>query len=136
MATMDTIPLRTRKFIKPTIIKKRNRRFRFIDINRFVNFIYDRLDMDETTVNMHTRKRRCVEARQIAMFFCVRYLHEFYSYSDIGSVIGKKDHATVIHSMRTVQNHIETERSYRERIEDIDKKLRLIFNIREDEEKS
>jgi len=70
-----------------------------------------------------TRKREIVQARQIAMYFAKTLTKS--SLAAIGSQIGSKDHATVLHACKTVNNLIETDKSFRTCIDDIEKKLKL-----------
>ena len=65
------------------------------------------------------RLRELVNTRQVTMFF----LREFsdwktWSFSKIGGIYGK-DHATAMHARKTVQNQCDTNRCYRNEIEEI-----------------
>lgn len=61
-----------------------------------------------------TRKREIVNARQI-IFFLVRPCY-MLSLDSIGKHYGK-DHATVIHGIRQVSGHIETDKEFRSTVE-------------------
>ena len=69
-----------------------------------------------------TRKREIVQARQVAMFFSKTLTKS--SLTTIGSRIGGKDHATVLHACKTVNNLIETDKHFKLQIEEIEKKLK------------
>ena len=60
-----------------------------------------------------TRKEEIVFARQLIMFFAKKM--KIGSLSYIGAKFGK-DHATVLHSIKTINNYIDTDRLKRERI--------------------
>jgi chromosomal replication initiator protein len=45
------------------------------------------------------------------------------SLASIGMTCGGKDHATVLHACRTVNNLAETDKSFRVYLEELDKKL-------------
>jgi chromosomal replication initiator protein len=47
------------------------------------------------------------------------------SLASIGSHIGGKDHATVLHACKTVNNLIDTDKHFRNQINDIEKKLKV-----------
>jgi chromosomal replication initiator protein len=64
-------------------------------------------------IQAKTRKRDVVEARQVAMYLAKRNTKE--SLSAIGRNIGGKDHATVVHACKTVDNLLETNRDFREK---------------------
>jgi chromosomal replication initiator protein len=70
-----------------------------------------------------TRKREIVQARQIAMFFCKNLTKS--SLSTIGATIGGKDHATVLHAYKTISNLIETDKSFKLQIDEIERKIKF-----------
>lgn len=79
---------------------------------------------DETGIDVFAKTRyrgkRYVEARQLFTTFMVR--HTKKSYEDIGSMFDK-DHATITHSMKVVNNLCDTDMSYKCRYDKIDKQL-------------
>ncbi len=77
--------------------------------------------MDVETLQSKTRKRHIVQARQIAMFFAKKMTKA--SLASIGSQIGKRDHATVLHACKTVNNLSSTDKQFRKFVEDLNKKL-------------
>ena len=68
-----------------------------------------------------TRKREIVQARQIAMYLGRSLTAN--SLTAIGSQIGAKDHATVLHACNTVQDLISTDRAFKQYVADIEKIL-------------
>jgi chromosomal replication initiator protein len=78
-------------------------------------------DMDVSTLQSKTRKRHIVQARQLAMYFSKRMTKA--SLASIGAQIGKRDHATVLHACRTVDNLSETDRQFRKYVEELTQKL-------------
>jgi chromosomal replication initiator protein len=62
-----------------------------------------------------------VQARQLAMYFSKRMTKA--SLASIGSQIGNRDHATVLHACKTVDNMLETDKQFRKFVEEITKKL-------------
>ena len=64
-----------------------------------------------------TRKKKIVHARQIAHFFA-KQLTEF-SLANIGLNIGNKDHATVLHGIKTIQYESDKYRNVTEEIKSI-----------------
>lgn len=70
-----------------------------------------------------TRKREIVQARQIAMYFSKNLTQS--SLASIGSQIGGKDHATVLHACRTVTNLKEIDKNFRLSIDEIENKLKM-----------
>lgn len=70
-----------------------------------------------------TRKREIVQSRQVAMFFAKSYTKN--SLATIGAQIGGKDHATVLHACKTVNNLIETDKRFKRYISDIEKRFKM-----------
>jgi len=68
-----------------------------------------------------SRKRIYVEPRQMVHYFCCKF--DLFSLVDIGRKTGGQDHATVIHSRKTIENLVLTNKVVRERFEQIDKSL-------------
>jgi chromosomal replication initiator protein len=58
------------------------------------------------------------------MFFSKGYTKA--SLSSIGSMIGGKDHATVLHACKTISNLIETDKVFKGQIDEIEKKIKTL----------
>lgn len=71
-----------------------------------------------------TRKREIVQARQIAMYFSKHLTKS--SLASIGAQIGGKNHATVLHACKTVNNLMETDRGFADIVNNIEKKLKAM----------
>jgi chromosomal replication initiator protein len=80
---------------------------------------YFQLEMD--MLKSKTRKRNVVQARQIAMYFAKNMTKS--SLSSIGAHCGGKDHATVLHACRTVNNLIETDKKFKASVQELQKKI-------------
>lgn len=73
-------------------------------------------------ISTKSRKLEVVQARQIAMYFSKMLTKS--SLSTIGLHIGKRDHATVLHACKKVEDLIETDKHFRKDVETIEEKLR------------
>ncbi len=82
---------------------------------------YFKLPVDH--LQTKTRKREIVQARQLAMYFSKSMTKS--SLASIGSQIGNKDHATVLHACKTVNNLMETDKNFRNCVDEIEKKLKM-----------
>ncbi len=82
---------------------------------------YFGLDID--SLQSKTRKREIVQARQVAMYFSKSLTNS--SLSCIGTKIGKKDHATVLHACKTVNNMIETDKEFKSVIQEIETQIKM-----------
>lgn len=94
---------------------------REVSIEYIQKVVSDYFQMDVDTLQSKTRKRHIVQARQIAMFFAKKMTKA--SLASIGSQIGKRDHATVLHACKTVNNLSATDKQFKKFVEDLDKKL-------------
>ncbi len=101
------------KFVKNT--KKE------VSIDYIQKVVSKYFEMDVTTLQSKTRKRHIVQARQLAMFFAKRMTKA--SLASIGSQIGSRDHATVLHACKTVDNLTETDKQFRKYVDELTKKL-------------
>ena len=113
--TLDLTKQIIDKFVKNT---KRE-----ISIDYIQKVVCDYFDMEMEQLKSKTRKREIVQARQIAMFFAKSMTKS--SLATIGTQIGNKDHATVLHACKTVNNLIDTDKGFRVYIDEIEKKLKL-----------
>ncbi len=96
---------------------------RELSIDYIQKVVCDYFNMPQEVINSKTRKREIVQARQIAMFFAKNLTKS--SLATIGSQIGGKDHATVLHACKTVNNLIDTDKRFRGFIDEIEKKLKI-----------
>lgn len=94
---------------------------REVSIDYIQKVVSDYFQMDVDTLQSKTRKRHIVQARQLAMFFAKKFTKA--SLASIGSQIGKRDHATVLHACKTVDNLTSTDKQFRKYVEDLTKKL-------------
>ncbi|EGV42413.1 chromosomal replication initiator protein DnaA [Bizionia argentinensis JUB59] len=111
--TIDLAKQVVEKFVKNT---KRE-----VSIDYIQKIVSDYFQMDVDTLQSKTRKRHIVQARQLAMFFAKKYTKA--SLASIGSQIGKRDHATVLHACKTVNNLSSTDKQFKKYVDDLTKKL-------------
>ena len=90
-----------------------------VSIDTIVKTVCEYFNITRDTLLSKTRKRQIVQARQIAMYEC-RNLIPNCSLSTIGSELGGKDHATVLHACSTVQDLMSTDRGFRQWVSDIE----------------
>ena len=81
----------------------------------------DYFNIDEETFDSPKRTREIAQARQIAMYLCKQ--HTKSPLSAIGAAIGGKNHATVLHACKAVTNLMETDKSFLQIIEEIDRRV-------------
>ncbi len=96
---------------------------RELSIDYIQKVVCDHFSLPIDVLQAKTRKREIVQARQIAMYFSKTLTKA--SLASIGSQIGNKDHATVLHACKTVNNLMDTDRGFKTQIDEIDKKLKM-----------
>ncbi len=111
--TIDLAKVVVEKFVKNT--KKE------ISIDHIQKVVSDYFQMDVSTLQSKTRKRHIVQARQLAMFFSKKFTKA--SLASIGTKIGRRDHATVLHACKTVDNLAFTDKQFRKYVDDLNKKF-------------
>ncbi|MDG2172667.1 MAG: chromosomal replication initiator protein DnaA [Flavobacteriaceae bacterium] len=112
------ITIELAKEIIEKFVKNTNRE---VSIDYIQKIVSDYFQMDIETLQSKTRKRHIVQARQLAMFFAKKFTKA--SLASIGSQIGKRDHATVLHACKTVDNLSSTDKHFRKFVDDLGKKL-------------
>ncbi|MEY3343619.1 MAG: chromosomal replication initiator protein DnaA [Bacteroidota bacterium] len=103
------------KFVKNTVHE--------ISIDYIQKVVCDYFDLPLDVLKSKTRKREVVQARQLAMYFSKNMTKS--SLSNIGIHCGGKDHATVLHACRTVNNLMETDKKFKTYVSDIQKRIQI-----------
>ncbi|MDD2798940.1 MAG: chromosomal replication initiator protein DnaA [Bacteroidales bacterium] len=93
-----------------------------ITIETILDTVCQFLKVDQRMVGSKSRKREFAQARQISMFLSKKLTDQ--SFSRIGQVIGKKDHATVLHACKTIKGLIEIDKNVRSQVDEIEKQLK------------
>jgi len=104
-----------KKFIKKT---KREH-----SIENIQKVVAEYFQMDVTMLQSKTRKRHIVQARQLAMFFSKKLTNA--SLVSIGTTIGRRDHATVLHACKTIKNLSSVDKKFKKYVDDLSKKLSI-----------
>ncbi len=89
-----------------------------ITIETIIDSVCKHYEIEKESLHAHSRKRNVVMARQVAMYLAKKYTGA--SCSKIGTLIGKKNHATVIHSCKIVKNQLDIDKNFRYEIEEIE----------------
>ncbi len=113
--TMELAKQMIDKFVKNTA--------REVSIDYIQKVVCDYFDLPLELLKSKTRKREVVQARQIAMYFAKSMTKS--SLATIGLHCGGKDHATVLHACRTVNNLMDTDKRFKNYIEELNKKISI-----------
>ncbi len=102
---------------------------RIVTVTRKVNTVesirdtvceYFSLSVD--AISTKSRKREVVQARQIAMYLSKQLTKN--SLSSIGFTIGQRDHATVLHACKIVNDLMDIDKNFRTSVKEIEEKLK------------
>jgi|TARA_B100000131_G_scaffold285879_1_gene295465 chromosomal replication initiator protein len=113
--TIDLAKNMLDKFVKNTV--------REVSIDYIQKVVCDYFDIPIETMKSKTRKREIVQCRQLAMFFSKQLTKN--SLAMIGKHCGNKDHATVLHACKTVNNLADTDKRFKGYVSDIEKRLTI-----------
>ena len=83
-------------------------------VDSIIDGVCDYFGITRQEMFLPTRKREVIYKRQVAIYFCCKLLKKPYNHSPINSssYIGKKfgkDHSTVIHTKKAIQNLSDTD---------------------------
>ena len=93
-----------------------------LTLDDIVKAVCKRYNVKLKDVNSKSRKQGIVLARQLAMFLSHKYTT--LPYSQIGHLIGRKDHSTVLHACNTISNRITTDKNFRREVEELESALK------------
>jgi chromosomal replication initiator protein len=93
-----------------------------ITVENIQKLVADHLKVPVETLFGKTRKRSIVIARQLSMYLAKTMTDK--SLKNIGEVFGGRDHSTVIYSIKTVQDLMETDTYFKETVLELEKKIK------------
>lgn len=91
-------------------------------INQIQKIVSNITGVSIDQMNLRTRKREIVEARQLTMYFCYAFTNN--SLSQIGLNIGGLDHATVLYANKTIENLTLTNKTIRIKVNTINEEIK------------
>jgi hypothetical protein len=106
---------------KPDIISFENKDGEMTAIDYLINECCIEHGICTSLIKTKTRKRDVVQARQMAMFLLEK--HRAGNLKEIGRLFGGRDHSTVIHSKKAIQDMIDIDDNCVYKLNKIEKKL-------------
>ena len=94
-----------------------------VTVEDIVRNTCDYYHVKEDSIYTSSRKRDIVLARQMSMFLTHKLLPNL-SLAKIGQQIGSKDHSTVLHACRIIEEQLRVDKAMQLAIEDIETKLK------------
>jgi chromosomal replication initiator protein len=92
-----------------------------VSVEYIVNVVCNNMNITTEDFYSKSKKREIVQARQLAMYFSKKYTK--LSLAMIGQQCGGRDHATVIHALKTVSNLLDTDKKFRALASEIEKNI-------------
>lgn len=93
-----------------------------LDVTDVLEKVCEHYGVDTAIVYSKARKREVVQVRQIAMYLAKK--HTEASSAKIGKLIGKRDHATVLHACKIVTAQLEVDKVFKSEVEELEASLR------------
>lgn len=93
-----------------------------ITVDDIINSVCKHFGLETSAIYTKSRKREVVQARQIAMYLAKNNTE--LSAAKIGTLIGNKDHATVLHACKTIKELREVDKTFRAEVDEIQSTLR------------
>ena len=90
-----------------------------ITIEHIIEVVCREMNIDRERLDSSERTREVAIARQLAMYLAKQ--HTTMPLTAIGAAIGGRNHATVLHSCKTISNLMDTDKSFRQQVEAIEK---------------
>ncbi len=90
-----------------------------ITIDHIIDTICEQMNVDKERLLSAERTREVAIARQIAMYLAKQLTK--IPLTAIGLALGGRNHATVLHSCKTISNLMETDQSFKLQVEDLEK---------------
>lgn len=93
-----------------------------ISLDKIKDAVCEHFNLELESILTQSRKREVVQARQIAMYLSKQFTK--HSLSSIGHAIGNRDHATVLHACKTVNDLMATDKSFKSNVQEIEALLK------------
>ena len=92
-----------------------------ITIEQIMDTVCQMMNVDRERIISAERTREVAIARQLAMYLAKQMTKT--PLTTIGQSIGGRNHATVLHSCKTITNLMETDQSFKQQVEEIERAL-------------
>lgn len=90
-----------------------------ITIDHIIDIVCKQMNIDKQRLSSAERTREVAIARQLAMYLAKQLTKT--PLTAIGAAIGGRNHATVLHSCKTISNLMDTDKSFRMQVEEIER---------------
>lgn len=94
---------------------------------KIIEIVCKEFSIDPVLIDVNTRERYICEPRHIIHYFC-KMFNPNMTLSYIGKIAGNKDHATVLHSIKVVNNLQNVEKDFDARVKYLNEKIRKVHS--------
>lgn len=111
------LPLTARVVARAVNLEKKE-----LGVDDIIGAVCSHCGLKQKDIISKSRRQAIVKARQLAMYLSHKYTGQ--SYAQIGRVIGKRDHSTVVHSCNQISRRITKDREFRHEVEELEAALK------------
>lgn len=90
---------------------------KIVTVENIVNIVAEHYGISSNEILSNSRSRNIAYPRQIAMYLSKKLTST--SVTDIGRIIGKRDHSTILHGIKNIENDIKTNENNIQNIIDV-----------------
>jgi chromosomal replication initiator protein len=94
-----------------------------LTVDDILDKVCNHYKVTNTNINSKSRKKEYVIARQVSMYLCQKYTK--MPSSRIGKLVGDRDHSTVVHSCKQVEQRLKVDRDFHDELLSIENSFRL-----------
>jgi chromosomal replication initiator protein len=95
-------------------------------VEHIQKLVADHFKVPENALRAKTRKQEIVLPRQIAMYLAKKMTRA--SLKTIGLHFGGRDHTTIIHACKTIEQDMHTDDSVRQHVDQLEKQMSYLGN--------
>lgn len=85
----------------------------YMKLDQIMDIVCKATSLTPEYLNMNSRERQIVMPRQMAHYMASK--NTKLTLSAIGAYFGGKDHATVLHSIKTIDGYLQSDKDFREK---------------------
>lgn len=93
-----------------------NQTYKKLSSNDVINKVCEIYNVSPSLALSNLRWKKLVECRQIIAHLLRNDMFLSMSYKSIGFMLGRRDHTTIIHSIKSIENYIDTEPAFKEKV--------------------
>jgi chromosomal replication initiator protein len=92
---------------------------KILNTNEIVRKVCQYFELEVNKVLGPARYKELVEARHILSYVLYSDRHLTLSYANIGFMLNQRDHSTVVHAVRKINDFLEIDMDYRQKLKDV-----------------